>query len=230
VLPRRREQHRRRRRDSSGGRVPEEHDGHDGQPLPCARVLGWPRGMEGLGDAWAHGRGPPRRRAQCAGSERARAIARPRASGCARPASSVGPRAFSCELPLRACFSLESCGADLGSGSRVCCPAADNKIGADGATALAAALQKNTTITDVDLFGARACSGGRGGWRVLGDAWAPRPRPSAQARPMCGEGESESLCAVARLGLRSPRLQPRAPRVLVRASLARLLRLGIVWR
>jgi hypothetical protein len=29
----------------------------------------WSRGMEGLGDAWAHGRGPPRRRAQCAGRE-----------------------------------------------------------------------------------------------------------------------------------------------------------------
>jgi hypothetical protein len=300
------------------------------------RALGWPRGMEEFGDAWAHGRGPPRRRAQCVGKERERAFARPRASGCARPASSVGPRAFSCELPLRACFGLESCGADLGSGSRVCCPAAaNNKIGTAGATALAAALQKNTTVTAVDLGCARACSGGLGGWRNWGTlgptatarragapnvrggsrerafarprasgcarpassvgprafscelplrvsalnrvalTWArgrgcaappqttttsattarklwrphsrrtrrsrrsnsivrvpwgdggvrgllgPRPRPAAQARPICGEGEGESLCAVARLGLRSPCQQRRAPRVLVRASLAR---------
>jgi hypothetical protein len=98
------------------------------------------------------------------------AFARPRASGCARPASVLGPRAFSCELPLRACFGLELCGADLGSGSRVCCPAADNNIGAAGATALAAALQKNTTLTAFRFGCARACSGGRGGWRGLGDA------------------------------------------------------------
>ena len=47
----------------------------------------------------------------------------------------------------------------------MCCPAAGNSIGDAGATALAAALQKNTTVTAVDLAGARACSGGRGGWR-----------------------------------------------------------------
>jgi hypothetical protein len=58
---------------------------------------------------------------------------------------------------------LESCGADLGFESRVYCPAAGNGIGADGATALAAALQKNTTVTTVNLEGARARSGGRGG-------------------------------------------------------------------
>ncbi len=231
VLPRRRQHHRRRRRDSSVGRAPEEHDGHDGQPLQCASVLGWPRGMEGLGNGlgprprpaaqarpmcgerereslcavarlglrslwhqrraprdsrasspcacasawnrvaltWARGRGcaappqgtisatlarqlwrprsrrtrrsrrstfPVRKRARVAATDGGvwgrlgprprpavqarpmcgeggeRAFARPRASGCARPASSVRPRAFSCELPLRACFSLESCGAD----------------------------------------------------------------------------------------------------------------------
>ncbi len=194
------------------------------------RALGWPRGMEGLGDAWAHGRGPPRRRApNVRGGRGRRAFARWRASGCARPASSVGPRAFSCELPLRACFGLESCGADLGSGSRVCCSAAGNRIGVAGATALAAALQKNTTVTAVNLNSARACSGGRGGWRGWG-RFCPRPRPAAQARPMCGEGERESLCTAARLGQRSPCQQRRAPRVLVRASLARVLRLGIVWR
>ena len=107
-------------------------------------------------------------------------------------ASSVGPRAFSCERPLRACFGLESCGADLGSGSRVCCTAAGNHIGDDGATALAAALQKNTTVMVINLECARACSGGRGGWRGWGRL-GPRPRPAAQARPMCGEGEREPL-------------------------------------
>jgi hypothetical protein len=150
-------------------------------------------GWSGFGDAWAHGRGPPRRLAQCAGKERARAFARSRASGCAHPASSVGPRTFSCELPLRACFGLESCGADLGLGSRVCCPAAANGIGADGWTALAAALQKNTTVTTVNFHCARACPCGCGGWSGFGGRLGPRPRPGAQARPMCGEGESEPL-------------------------------------
>ena len=42
-------------------------------------------------------------------------------------------------------------------GSRMCCTAADNGIGAAGATAIAAALEKNTTITSVDLGGAREC-------------------------------------------------------------------------
>jgi hypothetical protein len=64
----------------------------------------------------------------------------------------------------------------------------------------------------------------------VGGRLGPRPRPAAQARPMCGEGGRESLCAVARLGLRSPCQQRRAPRVFVRASLARVLRLGIVGR
>jgi hypothetical protein len=50
----------------------------------------------------------------------------------------------------------------------VCCTAAGNNIGDDGATALAAALQKNTTVTEVNLWGARARSGGRGGLRGWG--------------------------------------------------------------
>jgi hypothetical protein len=75
--------------------------------LECAQACSGGRGgWRGLGDAWAHGRSPPRRRAQCAEEERERAFARSRASGCARPASSVWPRAFSCERPLRACFGL----------------------------------------------------------------------------------------------------------------------------
>jgi hypothetical protein len=76
------------------------------------------------------------------------------------------------------------------------------------------AIQKGATA--VNLQRARACSGGRGGWRGWGRL-GPRPRPAAQARPMYGKGLRESLCAVARLGLRSP-CQRRAPRVLVRAS------------
>ena len=42
-------------------------------------------------------------------------------------------------------------------GSRVCCTTAGNGIGDAGATAFAAALEKNTTITSVDLGGAREC-------------------------------------------------------------------------
>ncbi len=153
-------------------------------------------------------------RAQCAG-ERECAFARPRASGCARPASSVGPRAFSCELPLRACFGLESCGADLGSGSRVCCTAADNNIGDAGATALAAALQKNTTLTEVNLYGARAFSVGRGGWRGWGTLGPTAAARRAGAPNVRGGRERESLCTAARLVPRSPCQKCRAPRVLV---------------
>ena len=41
--------------------------------------------------------------------------------------------------------------------SRVCCTAADNGIGEAGAKAFAAALEKNTTVTSVNLGGAREC-------------------------------------------------------------------------
>ena len=40
-------------------------------------------------------------------------------------------------------------------GSRVCCTAAGNVIGDAGATAIAAELEKNTTVTSVNLGGAR---------------------------------------------------------------------------
>jgi hypothetical protein len=49
----------------------------------------------------------------------------------------------------------------------VCCPAVGNNIGDAGATALAAALQKNTTVTEVELSGARACWGVRVGPRAF---------------------------------------------------------------
>ena len=59
----------------------------------------------------------------------------------------------------------------------MCCTAAGNGIGEAGATALAAALEKNTTVTSVDLGSARAWLGGRGGWMggsgALGHAAAP---------------------------------------------------------
>ena len=45
----------------------------------------------------------------------------------------------------------------------------DNCIGDDGARALAAALEKNTTLTMLDLEGARLCViGGWGGWDGAG--------------------------------------------------------------
>ena len=48
-------------------------------------------------------------------------------------------------------------------GSWVCCTAADNGIRDAGATAFAAALEKNTTITSVDLGGARERGSEAGG-------------------------------------------------------------------
>ena len=48
-------------------------------------------------------------------------------------------------------------------GSWVCCTAADYRIGDAGATAFAAALEKNTTITSVDLGGARERGSEAGG-------------------------------------------------------------------
>ena len=70
-------------------------------------------------------------------------------------------------------------------GSRVCCTAAGNGIGDAGATALAAALEKNTTVTLVNLYSARAWLGGRGGWmggsEALGHAAATAaPAPDAE--------------------------------------------------
>ena len=65
---------------------------------------------------------------------------------------------------------------------RGCCTAADTGIGDDGAIALAAALEKNTTITSIDLGCARACSVCRGfeGW----GAWAHGRSRRARRRPM----------------------------------------------
>ena len=80
----------------------------------------------------------------------------------------------------------------------MCCTAADNGIGEAGATALAAAFQKNTTITSVNLYSARAWLGGRGGWMggsgALGHTAAPAaPAPNAErerARVPCVRARS----------------------------------------
>ena len=75
----------------------------------------------------------------------------------------------------------------------MCCTAADNKIGEAGATALAAAFQKNTTITSVDLGCARAWLGGRGGLDGgIGGAWA-RSRARRAGALRCGERGRECL-------------------------------------
>ena len=70
-------------------------------------------------------------------------------------------------------------------GSRVCCTAADNRIGEAGATALAAALEKNTTVTSVNLGSARECGSEAGGLDegsgALGHAAAAAaPAPDAE--------------------------------------------------
>ncbi len=63
--------------------------------------------------------------------------------------------------------------------------AADNKIGDDGARALAASLQKNTTLETLHLSGARLCAGG--GW-VGGDVWrSPTGGGRARGRTMQSE-------------------------------------------
>ena len=70
-------------------------------------------------------------------------------------------------------------------GSRVCCTAADNGIGDAGAKAFASALEKNTTVTSVDLGGARECGLEAGGLDegsgALGHAAAAAaPAPDAE--------------------------------------------------
>ena len=71
-------------------------------------------------------------------------------------------------------------------GSRVCCTIADNGIGEAGAKAFAVALEKNTTVTSVNLEGARECgSEAGGGWMGIGGAWARSRGRRAGAR--CGE-------------------------------------------
>jgi hypothetical protein len=185
-------------------------------------------GWRGSGDAWAHGRGPPCRRAQCAGREEREPLrGRPPRAALAL-ASASGP-ARSRASYLCACFGLESCGADLGFESWVCCPAVGNNIGADGATALAAALQKNMTVTKVDLRGARACWGGRDGWRGWGTlgptaaarrAGAPNGRGGREREPLRGRAPRAALALPAASG--PPRFSCELPLC--------VLRLGIVWR
>ena len=70
-------------------------------------------------------------------------------------------------------------------GSRVCCTIADNGIGEAGAKAFAAALEKNTTVTSVNLEGARECGSEAGGLDegsgALGHAAAAAaPAPDAE--------------------------------------------------
>ena len=87
-----------------------------------------------------------------------------------------------------------------------------------GATALAAALEKNTSVTSVNLGCARACSVARvEGWRGGGGTLGPTAAAGRAGAPDAGR-ESESL-----LRDRAPRaaLSPcrrRAPRVCDRAA------------
>ena len=81
-------------------------------------------------------------------------------------------------------------------GSWVCCTASGNGIGEAGATALAAALEKNTSVTSVDLGGARAWLGGRGGWMGGSGALGHAAAPAALARSDAErEGASALRCA-----------------------------------
>ena len=73
----------------------------------------------------------------------------------------------------------------------MCCTAAGNGIGDAGATALAAALQKNTSVTSVNLRGARAWLRGRGGWMGGSGALGHAAAPAALAR---SDAEREGEC------------------------------------
>ena len=82
-------------------------------------------------------------------------------------------------------------------GSRVCCTAADNGIGAAGATAIAAALEKNTTVTSVNLERARECGSEAGGLDEGSGALGHAAAAAAPAPDSEGEG-TRVPCARAR--------------------------------
>ena len=79
------------------------------------------------------------------------------------------------------------------------CTAAGDSIGEAGAKALAAALQKNTSVTSVNLERARAWLGGRGGWMGGSGALGHAAAPAAPAR---SDAEREGASAL-RVRLRS---------------------------
>ena len=68
-----------------------------------------------------------------------------------------------------------------------------NNIGDAGATALAAALEKNTSVTSVILYGARAWLGGRDGWMGGSGALGHAAAPAALAR---SDAEREGASAL----------------------------------
>ena len=93
-------------------------------------------------------------------------------------------------------------------GSRVCCTIAGNDIGDAGATAFAAALEKNTTVTSVNLEGARECGSEAGGMerdrgRLGTQLRPPRRRPmrrergdasALRVRALCLNGDADPGC------------------------------------
>jgi hypothetical protein len=77
--------------------------------------------------------------------------------------------------------------------------AADNDIGDDGARALAVSLEKNTTLKELSLDGARLCV--RGGWE-RGDVWRS---PTAGGRARAHDAERARACSwAARVRRRVP--------------------------
>ena len=78
-------------------------------------------------------------------------------------------------------------------GPWVYCTAAENGIGDSGMTALAAALEKNTSVTSVNLGCARAWLGGRGGWIGGSGALGHAAAPAALAR---SDAEREGASAL----------------------------------
>ncbi len=111
----------------------------------------------------------------------------------------------------------------------MCCIAAGNCIGDDGATALAAALQKNTTVTEVDLQSARACSvaaGEGGGWGTLGPKAAARRTGAPNVRG--GRGRAFVRWRASGCTRPASSVGPRA--FSCELPLRACFGLGIVWR
>jgi hypothetical protein len=193
VLPRRRERHRRRRRDSSGDRAPEEHDGHGAQPQMCASVLGWPRGMEGFGGRL----GPrPRPAAQArpmcgegGGGEPLRGRA-PRAV-LALPAAS-GPARSRASFPCARASAWNRV-ALTWARDRGCAAPPQTTASATTARQLWRPRSRRTRRSrrSTSKVRERARVAARDGG--VEGRLCPRPRPAAQARPTCGEGERGPL-------------------------------------
>ena len=180
-------------------------------------------------DAWAHGRGPPRRRAQCVGREGEREPLHGRAPRAALAlASASGPARSRASFPCARASAWNRVALTLARGRGCAAPPQGTKS-ATTARQLWRPRSRRTRRSRRSTSGVRERARVAAGDGGVGGRLGPRPRPAAQARPMCGEGRERAFARPRASGCARP-ASIWAPRVLVRASLARVLRLGIVWR